>query len=268
MPPDQDLKESFSIAISRLSRRRGPDVREVIDAARDRLFGTDQRKKRTVRVASIGGPVLLVVLSVAMWLILRPYPTPDYGTDRIDRLMYFTLLRDEFNNLPIEERIELLAMLRERLENISAAEAGLLSAFAAGIMSEAREQLQENMSRLAIDLWDDYAHHYSRVEEDRREQYLDQALVGFVRTMETLSGRPSDASDSQILSEARDQARRDQEALRGGRGPDARAAGWMFDTMYNQIGSHASPAQRSRGALMMRDMVRRVRGQELDRGPR
>ncbi len=207
-----------------------------------------------------GGPVAAVAVALSLWLWLRPMPTPDYGTGRIDSLMNFTMLRDEFNRLSIDERLKLLGQLRDRLSGLTAGESVLLAAFAGGIMDQAREQLAENASRLAIDMWDQYASDYQYVTEEDQGQFLDATLVSFVRSMETLSGQASDKSDSEILSDAKTQARDDLEQMQSGNGAPAGAMGMMYSVMRNDVEVHASAPQRVRGQQMMLDMVRRLRG--------
>lgn len=241
-------------------RYASPELSEIGSIVRDWLFGDDKRAQRSRRVIVFGGPVAAVAISMSLWMWLRPMPTPDYGTGRIDTLMNFTMLRDEFNRLSVDERLKLLGQLRERLSGLTAGESVLLAAFAGGIMDQAREQLAENASRLAIDMWDQYASGYQYVPEEEQGQYLDATLVSFVRSMETLAGQPSDKTDSEILSDAKSQARDDLERMQSGERAPAGAMGMMFSVMRNDVGVHASVPQRVRGQQMMVDMVRRLRG--------
>ncbi|MCH9057721.1 MAG: hypothetical protein IIB55_03730 [Planctomycetes bacterium] len=234
---------------------------ETIGMIREALFGDERRSRRTRRIARIAAPIAVILLALSLWLWLRPYPEPDFATGRIDALMNFTLLRDEFNRLSVEDRLRLLGQLRERLSGLTAGESVLLAAFAGGIMHEARDQLEQNMSRLAIDMWDQYARDYQHVQPDRRGQYLDDAYIGIVRAMETLGGQPSDKSDSVILREAHTQARRHLHPTRRGEGPSGAAMGILFSVLSDSVGQHAGPQQRQRGQLMMRDMARRMRGE-------
>jgi hypothetical protein len=243
-------------------RGASPELGEVPGIIRERLFGDERRARRTRRIAVFGGPPAVIAVSLSMWLWLRPMPTPDYDSGRIDELMNFTMLRDEFNRLSVEERLRLLGQLRERLSGLKPSESVLLAAFAGGIMDQAREQLEENASRLAIDMWDQYASEYQYVEPERRGQFLDATVVSFVRSMETLAGQPSDKSDSEILGEARAQAHDDLEELRSDDrgGMNGGAMGMMFSVMRNDVSSHAAPQQRVRGEQMVIDMVRHLRG--------
>ncbi len=201
----------------------------------------------------------LVVAGVAAYFVLRPMPVPDYENGRIDTLMNFTLLQSEFNQLPLERRLELVAMLIKRMEGMSSSDSLMLAAFAGSIRGEARAQLEENASRLAIELWDSLAVGYQDVPTDQQEAYLGEAFVKFETTLEMMGGDVRDRSPEDRLERARRNAQRDEQAIKDGQGPPARIMGRMFDVMNNNIGSHASPLERRRGELLMRDMTRFLR---------
>ena len=62
---------------------------------------------------------------------------------------------------------------------------------------------------------------------------------------------------------------KDEERLRSGKDqPPARMLGRMFTFMRDNVGPHASVQQQTRGQQMMRDMVRRFRGEDLSTGGR
>lgn len=243
--------------------RRGRDVREVFDDARQALIGTPEKKQRLIRFAKFGLPPLVILLAIVGYFIFRPVPKPDYMTADISRVFNFTFLTDEFNRLPVEERVELIGQLLQRMNSMSASESAIMAGFAAGIAGTARKQLEENTARLMIDVWDKYAVEYARVQAEDREAYLDHAMVDLMKMMEAMGGRPRDISDADRLSEVQRQARRDQEMMRGERGPPPEAMGRMLSFMQTNIGSRASPAQRVRAQQLMVDMTRRVRGEPL-----
>jgi hypothetical protein len=142
-----------------------------------------------------------------------------------------------------------------------------MAAFAAGIAGSARKQIEENISLLAIDVWDKYAREYATVKPEDRGAFLDHAFIEFTKMMETVAGQPGRMSDSERLSQAREQATRDAERFRSEQPPPV-ALGRMFTFMRENVGSHASVAQKTRGQQMMRDMVRRIRGDDLSTGGR
>lgn len=263
------LRAEMLATVRRASGRfnRFEGLRRLGDDLRDRFLGTEDKRRRAARIAALAGGAACCGLIIGGWLWLRPVPTPDYSAADISTIMDFTVLTDEFNRLPIDRRIELLVQLRERLSGMSAQESVLLASFAAGIQRQARQQLEENVSRVMIDLWDKYATEYQTIAESDRGAYLDRTVVDFVRTMERIAGEESDMSDQEILSEARAQAKRDQEALRRGDGPPSFVLGRAFGVMRHNIGGHASPQQRARAQLLIRDMTRRLRDQDVTRGP-
>jgi hypothetical protein len=248
-------------------RRRSPDLRELWPRARAALFGTPVRKQRTLRILALAGPSLLVIAGVGAYLWLRPISKPDYTKARLDKVFNFTLLTDEFNNLPVEERMKLIGQLVERLQGMSAGDSALLGAFAAGIAGSARKQIEENASRLAIDVWDKYAKDYQHIPAPDRAAYLDHTFLEFAKMMEGIAGQTRDISDADRLAEVRRQAERDKEALRSGKDiPPAKAMSRMFNFMHDNVGSHATAAQMGRGQAMMLDMMRHFRGQDITTG--
>lgn len=225
------------------------------------------RARRTKRVLSAAAALLIIGAGVGAYFALRPTPQPDYLDGNIDEIFNYTLLTDEFNKLPVEKRLELISQLIKRLQSMQGKDSVMLAAFASGIAGSAREQIKENASRLAVDMWDKYAKDYRNVPEADREKYLEDTFLDFVKTMEAMGGNPRDISDEERLAEVRRQAQRDRTAMSDpNRSPDAGALGTMFEFMNNDVGSNASPQQKQRGSQMLRDMARHFRGQDPETG--
>lgn len=266
-----NTQQEVMASIARLRRRRwrSPDIKDLWGAGVDRFFGTEDRKARTFKRLKIGGPVLVVALGAVLYLVLRPVPQPDYRKARLDRVFNYTLLTDEFNRLPVEKRLELMGQLVQRLQNMSAGDSAIMAAFAAGIAGSARKQIEENAARMMVDVWDKFAKDYSKVKPEDRGEYLDNAYLEFTRMGEAMSGQSSTKTDAERLSQIREQAMKDEERLRSGKDqPPARMLGRMFTFMRDNVGPHASVQQQTRGQQMMRDMVRRFRGEDLSTGGR
>lgn len=210
---------------------------------------------------------LVIGASVGAWLALRPVPEPDYALDPMDDVLNFTLLTDEFNKLPIDERLKLLAELVQRIKTMSSDDSALMAAFAASINTDRlRAQLEQNASGLVLDLWDKFALDYQKQPEAAQGAYLDDVFLSMVKTMEAVAGVTSTKTDEERLKEAGEQARRDEQNLQSGRGPTAGQLARMADMMRNRLGSHASPQQQQRGMQLMRDMTRHLRGQDPETG--
>ncbi|MFZ4573236.1 MAG: hypothetical protein ACOYN0_02490 [Phycisphaerales bacterium] len=223
------------------------------------------KRRRAARFAGIFAA--LCVVGAGVWAVL-PRQQPDYMDDPIDDVFDYTLLSDDFNNLPLDERLRLIGQLVSRLKGMSSEDSVLMAAFASGIAGQARKQLEENASRLAIDMWDKYAVDYSKVPESDREKYLESTFVEFTKTMETLAGEQSDSSDDERVAEAKEQAAREKQRMTSPNGakPPGEALGMVFDVMNGNVGGHATPQQRKRGAQMMRDMIRHFRGNDPETG--
>ena len=207
--------------------------------------------------------VTLGLGGVGVFMALRPVPTPDYDADALDALFDYTLLTEEFNRLSVDERLALLAQLRERLEGMDGSESVLLAAFAARIKGELREQLMRNVSRLGIDLADRYAADYDpRASVEDREAFLRASFIDLHRRMEELGGSTREKSDEERLAEGVEQMKRDQEIIESG-AISGQQIGEAFAFMNDAIGKHASPHERARTAVFMRDMTRVLRGKPL-----
>lgn len=216
---------------------------------------------------TIGGTAFVLAAGVALYFVLRPMPKPDYDKDRIDNVFKYTLLTEQFNNLPVEERMKLIGQLVGRLKSMSSGDSMLMASFAAGIAGSARQQIERNASRLAIDSWDKYAKGYGDVPDADKGAYLDKTIVEFSKMMEALGGRSRDISDEERLAEVKSDIAKERDRIsKPGNKPGASDFGRGFQMLDRNVGSHAAPAQRARGALLMRDMGRHLRNEDLSTG--
>ncbi len=215
----------------------------------------------------VGGVVLLAVLGVGAYFALRPVPQPDYLNDSLDDVLDYTLLTDEFNRLPVKKRVELIGDLVKRLKSMSAGDSALMAAFAAGVAGSARAQIEENVSRLVLDAWDEKAKDYPAVPPEQRVAYLESTFLEFEKMMEALGGEVRERSDEERLANVRRQTKRDIEAMNDPeKRPDSESLARFVTFMDSRMGSRATPAQRSRGQQMLRDMSRHFRGQDVETG--
>lgn len=220
------------------------------------------RRPRMVRNMRIAGAIIVVCAGVGGYFAFRPVPQPDYLDAGMDEILDYTLLTEEFNKLPLKERLALVGQLVQRLKGMDSGDSALMAAFAAGIAGSARDQLMSNVSHLAIDIWDSYAVKYDDVPEEERGKYLEEAFLDFTKSMESVAGATGSMSDKERLERAERDAKRDSQAVRDGKGPSGEQLGRMFTFMRDGVGSHASPHQRARGAVLMRDMMRHFRGED------
>lgn len=236
-----------------------PGLRAALNQKGEQIiYGPWRTKNRRIISGCVLG-ALLIGGGVGIYFATRPIPTPDYNNGRLDRLFKFTLLTDEFNRLPVDERLELMGSLVQRLKDMDGAESLLLAGFASNVKGKAREQLMENASRLMIDTADKFALEYQDVPEEEKGKFLEDALVRFYELGSALSGEPLTESREEIVADAKENAQRDTERAR--ENPlSLRQSNRIFDIGDDTIGQHASPQQRGRVAVLMRDMVRHLRG--------
>src|SRR5262245_24436204 len=77
------------------------------------------RRRRFILFSRIAAAAAVLALATAAYFIFRPVPKPDYDTAPIDEIFNYTLLTDEFNKLPIEERVKLVGQIVSRIKNMS-----------------------------------------------------------------------------------------------------------------------------------------------------
>lgn len=211
------------------------------------------------RYAIMGASSLAALaLGMSIYLAIRPVPKPDYEDDAIGRVFNYTLLTEEFNNLPVEERIELVSQLYNRVGDMGAGESVLMAQFFAGISGEAREQLERNAGKLLVDATDLVAKDYAAVPPEQKSRYLDEAYVRLVRLTAPFDGSIDRRTDEELLERGRRDAQRNQEVMESGR-VSADQASRMLVFMDQQTRKSASPAQQARLTLFMRDLTRHLR---------
>lgn len=199
---------------------------------------------------------------------LRTRPAPDVFEDDLADVLDYTLLSDDFNKLPLDERLALMKDLIKKIKGMDSNDSALMAAFAAGITGKARAQVQKNAEKLMVDVWDRFAEEYTEVPPEDREAYLDKAFVDFTRMAEEISGFSTGMDDQKRLDEARKQAKRDEEQFRKMQRPtmDPGRSGQFLQWANTRGQALATPEQRGRMAGFGRDMTRRLRGQDIATG--
>lgn len=227
-----------------------------------------KRRTRQNRIAGVVGSLALVALGVSLYFLLRPRPTPDYLQDDMSEVLDYTLLSDEFNKLPVRERMALIGDLIKRLKSLSSGDSAMMAAFAAGIAGKAREQMEENAAKLVVDAWDEKAKDYAKVPPAEREKYLENAFLEFEKMLElTTRGEVRNLTDEERLARMDRQVKRDMEIMKDpAKRPDNESMGQMMTFIDKNLGSRTTPSQRVRGSQMLRDMSRHFRGQDVTTG--
>lgn len=222
-------------------------------------------RARLVRRAGIGAlAVVLVAGGIGAYAALAPKRQPDYLVDPFDDVLDFTMLSDEFNSLPIEERLRLIKELVGRFNSMDGSDSELVAAFAAGISGKARKQLEKNASKLVLDVLDREAVKYEKAPPEERERAIETTFVALFKTMDALDGRETNKSDDEIVAEGKREAERGKEWIKQqDRERLGRNTGRMILTLNDTVAKQSSAQQRGRMTLVMRDMTRHLRGEPL-----
>lgn len=228
-----------------------------------------ERRQLLTRIGSLAALSLLLI--VGLWAIfaLVPRSEPDYLNDDMQDILDFTLLGDDFNNLPIERRMELIKELVQRIKTLSGEDSAAMAAFASTIKAEMRRQMERNLKRLAVDTIDIYAQDYAEVPPEKQAEFLDDAVINFTHMMEDIVGEksPLPEGDKERLAAVKDQAKKDEQRFRENSSqPTARAAAQFFQMVHEDQDQVSDPLQRGRNAKFMRDMTRHLRGQDPSTG--
>jgi hypothetical protein len=251
-----------------------PAAEPVSDADRVHAAQSSARSRENrrwgKRLAAICVVVLLLAGGAATVIALMPTRVPDALEDDMGDVLAFALTNDEFNNLPLEERLKLVRDLVERLKTMSGADSAAMAGFAATVEGRIRKQMEKNVKRLGVDVMDYFAEGYADVPPDRQGEYLDGAIVNMTHLMEELTGEDSGLpeDDDERLAALREQAQRDQAWMEQNRPRDMDAGKVVpfIEFLQRDAAQVAGPDQRSRVTKFGRDMTRHLRGEDVATG--
>jgi len=212
---------------------------------------------------------MLAFFGSGVWAYAAFWPreVPNVADDAFDDVLDYTLLSDDFNQLPLDKRLAIIKDLIARLKGMDSNDSALMSSFAAGIMGKARDQLRKNAEKMAVDMWDAFATDYEKVGRGNRGEYLDKSFVEFTEMMEDVSGFKSGTKPEERLTQGRKQASRDMDRMKDDTTPmRADRVGGFMKMIHERGDALAKPEQRSRMARFSRDMTRNLRNQDVESG--
>jgi len=191
-----------------------------------------------------GGFLALVTIMIIAWMLMPHMhrKPPNIFDTPVDGVLSY-LGTDDFNSLPIEERLRFLQDIMKRFSSMSQADSALASAFFAGLTGRANEKLVDNARILGKDIFVQGAHEFlSLTDEKSRNEYIDKWLVKWMRFAEETTGRRSGRSDQELLDRMSEQARSD---LKRGIDIDASMAQQIVDFWDRDIASVTSPTEQA-----------------------
>lgn len=225
------------------------------------------REPRAIWTLSIGGGV--VVAGGVVWAILSmlPVPEPDVMHDDLQSVASFAMT-DDFNRLTPRERISFLQKFFNRFRDFDEDDAAELSEFLADINYKLRQQIEENVRRLAVDFLAESAMDYANVPMEEREGFLRNLLIELDKLGEGFSGRERDVSDEDRMAGMNRQGKREQDRANQqiGSTVDAQGVNMVFNLYETEVSGKVPAVQRGAIARLMLDLTKVRRGQSIRPG--
>ena len=266
--PEPQLHQLRSLAEGledRPARKPSAGARDRLNQIGERIvygpWRTPEARRKSVPILVLG----VLAGGALAYFTLRPTPMPDFDKSPLDNVLGFALLTEDFNQLPIEERLKLVGIIVQRMSDLDSSSSPMIAAFAAGVAGEARQQLERNAQKLMIDTADMLAKNYVAAPPELRAQAIEDALVQLHEVGAMLGGRPSTETREEIIDDARRNAQRDEQRMRNNP-TSVRQADRMFRYASVDMGSNSTPQQKGRIGRLMRDMTRHLRGEDVNTG--
>lgn len=225
------------------------------------------RDPRAIWTLSLSGGIL--VTGGVVWAILSmlPVPEPDVMHDDLQSVASFAMT-DDFNRLTPRERISFLQKFFNRFRDFDENDAAELSEFLADINYKLRQQIEENVRRLAVDFLAESAMDYTKVPMDEREEFLRNLLLELDKLGDGFSGRERDISDEDRMAGMNRQGKREQDRANEeiGSSVDPRGVNMIFNLYESEVSGKVPAVQRGAIAKLMLDLTKVRRGQSIQPG--
>ncbi|MDA1008463.1 MAG: hypothetical protein O2800_05610 [Planctomycetota bacterium] len=191
------------------------------------------------------------------WWNARWRPPPSIFDCPVDNVLSY-LTRDDFNALPLKDRIEYMMQFADRFRGLKAGESASMAAFLAGVTGPTRKQMTQNMRILAKDVLAEGASTYLTLDEKDRKTYIDKWTCDWIRFAErAATGNESKKTDTEILKGIEKQASRDTNRVKElGEIPGLDSDGAMafLGFFHTQVEGTASPREQGQIARFLDDV--------------
>jgi hypothetical protein len=226
---------------------------------RDRL---ETHRRRLVAAVAIAATLGLAGGAWAWWSSRWKPPPSIFDTPVDDVLGYLAI--DDFNQLPLEERVRFMIEFANRFRGVEQSESAVMAAFFAGLTVKSKEQLRQNARTLAKDILADGAATYVNLPDKERGAFIDQWLVRWSKVGEEIAmGEPRQRSDEDRIDEFRREARRGQER-QAERAVDISltevGAARFLDLWQTDVEAAATPREQGQITRFMVDVRKRLTG--------
>jgi hypothetical protein len=222
-------------------------------------------EQRRGLVAAGGGGVLLALLLLGgvAWWSSRWQPPPSIFDSPVDDVLGYLAI-DDFNRLPLAERVRFMVDFANRFRGLDQSESAVMAAFMAGLTGKAREQLTQNARLLAKDILAEGAATYVNLPPRERAKFIDEWLVRWSKVGEEIAeGEVRPRSDQDRLDEFRREAERGQRR-QGRRGADLSltevGAARFLNFWESDVEKAATPREQAQITRFMTDVRKRLTG--------
>ncbi len=209
--------------------------------------------RRSTAVAVIA----LVAATIYWWGWVRWKPPPSIFDTPVDDVLAYLAL-DDFNKLPLDERMRFLMDLAKRFRGMETSDSAAMAGFFAGVTGPARKQLTQNARVLARDILAQGASGYFSSPD--KGKYIDDWVLEWMKTGERLAtGKERERSDRERLDGIKRQAtRNDQRFSEGTTPPLTEDNALDFVSFWQkEVEGTASPKQQGQIARFLDDVRKR-----------
>lgn len=225
------------------------------------------REPRTIWTLSISGG-LVVAGGVTLAIIsMLPVPAPDVMGDDLTSVASFAMTED-FNRLSPRERLSYLQKFFDRFRGFDESDAAELSELLADINFKLRQQIEENVRRLAVDFLAESAMDYANVPLDEREDFLRNLLLEMDKLSDGFAGKDREITDEERMAAMERQGKREQDRASEqiGSTVDPRGVNMIFNIYETEVSGKVPAVQRGAIAKLMLDLTKMRRGQSIRPG--
>jgi hypothetical protein len=222
-----------------------------------------EQRRRGVAMAAALLLLMLAGLGGWAWWSSRWKPPPSIFDTPVDGVLGYLAI-DDFNRLPLEERVRFMIDFANRFRGLAQSESAVMAAFLAGLTGNAREQLTQNARTLAKDILAEGASAYVNLPPRERAAFIDDWLVRWSKVGEEITrGEVRNRSDEDRIAEFRREAERGPEraARQGGDLQLTEVGAARFLSFWqSDVEKAASPREQAQITRFMVDVRKHLTG--------
>ncbi len=218
-----------------------------------------ERRDQWLRIGATLAVLALVVFGAWWWFSIRWRPPPSIFDTPVDDVLGY-LAMDDFNELPLDERMRFLLELSDRFRGMESSDSAAMAGFFAGLTGPVRKQMTQNVRILARDILVQGASGYFAASPSDQGKYIDAWVVNWTKMAEKLTrGEESERTDEERLKRIQSQSDREEERLKENTIPslgEDGALGFM-SIWQKEIEVTANPKQQGQVARFLDDVRKR-----------